>query len=87
MSKLLLKLHQWLQLQIGIEVFQLSINDGYQFGILCISNFFKVYFMSKIYLGIDIGSTTVKIVALDERCQLLAWHYLRAQGQGREKLY
>ena len=43
--------------------------------------------MSKLYLGIDIGSTTVKIVVLDEARTLLAWRYLRSRGQPRQTLW
>ncbi|HUX33131.1 MAG TPA: acyl-CoA dehydratase activase [Gemmatimonadaceae bacterium] len=34
-------------------------------------------------LGIDIGSTTVKVVALDAARQLLAWRYVRSCGRPR----
>jgi predicted CoA-substrate-specific enzyme activase len=42
--------------------------------------------MKEIYLGIDIGSTTVKVVMINRARQLLAQHYLRAQGQPRKTL-
>jgi len=37
----------------------------------------------ELYLGIDVGSTTVKIVALDRGGGLLAWRYARSLGQPR----
>ena len=37
-------------------------------------------------LGIDVGSTTVKIVALDERRTLLGWRYVRSRGRPRSAL-
>lgn len=40
--------------------------------------------MQGIYLGIDIGSTTVKVVALDTSRTLLAHYYLRSKGQPRQ---
>ncbi len=36
-----------------------------------------------LYLGIDVGSTTVKIVAIDQDLNLLAWRYARSQGRPR----
>jgi predicted CoA-substrate-specific enzyme activase len=42
--------------------------------------------MIKTCLGIDIGSTTVKFVILDEEKNLLAWRYLRSGGQPRQTL-
>jgi predicted CoA-substrate-specific enzyme activase len=42
--------------------------------------------MNKTCLGIDIGSTTVKFVVLDEEKNLLAWRYLRSGGQPRQTL-
>jgi predicted CoA-substrate-specific enzyme activase len=39
-----------------------------------------------IFLGIDIGSTTVKVVVLDRATTLLAHRYLRANGQPRQTL-
>ncbi len=38
------------------------------------------------HLGVDVGSTTVKIVVLDSSETLLAWRYLRARGQPRQTL-
>jgi predicted CoA-substrate-specific enzyme activase len=40
----------------------------------------------KTYLGIDIGSTTVKMVVLNKQRQLLTWRYRRSQGQPRSTL-
>ena len=40
--------------------------------------------MPDLHLGIDVGSTTVKLVLLDHAHQLLADHYLRARGQPRQ---
>ena len=34
-----------------------------------------------IYLGIDIGSVTTKLAALDEKGELVAYNYLRTQGK------
>jgi predicted CoA-substrate-specific enzyme activase len=42
--------------------------------------------MSDIVLGIDVGSTTVKLVVLDPCGRLLAHRYVRANGQPRETL-
>ncbi len=42
--------------------------------------------MKQFYLGIDVGSTTVKIVAVDAERRLLAWRYLRSCGQPRRTL-
>ncbi len=42
--------------------------------------------MSDIALGIDVGSTTVKLVVLDPAGEILARRYLRANGQPRETL-
>ena len=42
--------------------------------------------INKTYLGIDVGSTTVKIVVLDKERNLLAWRYLRSRGQPRKTL-
>lgn len=39
-----------------------------------------------IFLGIDIGSTTVKVVVLDKNGTLLSHRYLRSQGQPRTTL-
>ncbi len=38
---------------------------------------------TELFLGIDVGSTTVKIVALERSGKLLAWRYERAMGQPR----
>lgn len=40
----------------------------------------------KLYLGIDIGSTTVKLVLLDQAHNLRAQRYLRSKGQPRQTL-
>lgn len=40
----------------------------------------------EIYLGLDIGSTTVKVVALDAAKRLLAHTYRRASGRPRQTL-
>ncbi|MFQ5577941.1 MAG: hypothetical protein ACE5G8_13235 [Anaerolineae bacterium] len=42
--------------------------------------------MQDLYLGIDIGSTTVKVVALDRAGTLLAHRYLRSEGRPRQTL-
>ena len=42
--------------------------------------------MSDIALGIDVGSTTVKLVVLDPVGEILAHRYVRANGQPRETL-
>ncbi|MFL7807084.1 MAG: acyl-CoA dehydratase activase, partial [Anaerolineae bacterium] len=42
--------------------------------------------MSAHYLGIDVGSTTVKVVLLDQEKRLLASRYVPAQGRPRETL-
>ncbi len=42
--------------------------------------------MNETYLGIDVGSTTVKIVVLDKARHMLAWRYLRSRGQPRQTL-
>ncbi len=39
-----------------------------------------------VHLGIDVGSTTVKIVVLDAERRLLAHRYVRANGQPRQTL-
>lgn len=39
-----------------------------------------------IYLGVDIGSTTVKVVVLDRTRRLIAHRYLRANGRPRQTL-
>ena len=41
---------------------------------------------NEVYLGIDVGSTTVKVVVLDRARQLLAWRYVRSRGQPRQVL-
>lgn len=42
--------------------------------------------MDGIYLGIDVGSTTIKLVVVDEDGTLLDDHYLRSHGQPRHTL-
>ena len=42
--------------------------------------------MNGIYLGIDVGSTTTKLVVVDEQGALLDDHYLRSHGQPRQTL-
>lgn len=42
--------------------------------------------MKEIYLGIDIGSTTIKVVVLDRAKTLLAHRYLRSKGRPRQAL-
>lgn len=42
--------------------------------------------MTNVYLGIDVGSTTVKVVALDQNRTLLAHRYVRSLGQPRQTL-
>ncbi|MDH3604198.1 MAG: acyl-CoA dehydratase activase, partial [Candidatus Tectomicrobia bacterium] len=42
--------------------------------------------MKDIYLGIDIGSTTTKLVVVDENGKLLDEHYIRSHGQPRQTL-
>ena len=42
--------------------------------------------MRDIALGIDVGSTTVKLVVLDPGGEILAHRYVRANGQPRETL-
>lgn len=42
--------------------------------------------MKDIFLGIDIGSTTVKVVVVDRNHTLLANSYCRSQGQPRQTL-
>jgi predicted CoA-substrate-specific enzyme activase len=39
-----------------------------------------------LFLGIDIGSITVKLVVLDEAAEILAWRYARSHGQPRALL-
>jgi predicted CoA-substrate-specific enzyme activase len=40
--------------------------------------------MADLFLGIDVGSTTVKVVAVDRSQELLGWRYLRANGRPRQ---
>lgn len=42
--------------------------------------------MGGVFLGIDIGSTTVKVVVLDPNRQLLGWRYVRSRGRPRQAL-
>jgi predicted CoA-substrate-specific enzyme activase len=42
--------------------------------------------MDRLYLGIDVGSTTIKIVLLDSAHAVLSHQYLRASGQPRPVL-
>ena len=42
--------------------------------------------MEGIYLGIDVGSTTIKVAVLDKAKNLLDWRYRRSQGQPRPTL-
>jgi len=42
--------------------------------------------MNSVYLGIDIGSTTVKVVVIDRQRNLLHQRYLRSNGQPRQTL-
>ena len=42
--------------------------------------------MRELYIGIDIGSITVKVVVLDERKTLLASRYVHAHGRPRQTL-
>lgn len=42
--------------------------------------------MLDVFLGIDVGSTTVKVVALDPSARLLAHRYVRANGRPRATL-
>jgi predicted CoA-substrate-specific enzyme activase len=42
--------------------------------------------LKDIYLGLDIGSTTVKVVVLDRARTLIAHRYLRANGRPRQTL-
>ncbi len=41
---------------------------------------------SDVFLGVDVGSTTVKVVVLDDARQLLAWRYVRSRGRPRSVL-
>ena len=38
---------------------------------------------ANVFLGVDVGSTTVKVVVLDEERTLLAWRYVRSNGRPR----
>ncbi len=42
--------------------------------------------MDEVFLGIDIGSTTVKVVVLNRARELLAHRYVRSQGKPRQTL-
>ena len=42
--------------------------------------------MEKYYLGIDVGSTTVKVVALGENNRFVASRYVKANGRPRKTL-
>ena len=42
--------------------------------------------MSDLFLGIDVGSTTVKVVVLDRARTLLGHRYLRSNGQSQQTL-
>ena len=42
--------------------------------------------MNDIFLGIDVGSATAKVVVLDRAKNLLAHTYLRANGRPRHTL-
>lgn len=42
--------------------------------------------MDGVYLGIDIGSTTVKVVVLDADRRLLGWRYVRSCGRPRQTM-
>jgi predicted CoA-substrate-specific enzyme activase len=42
--------------------------------------------MSDLFFGIDIGSTTIKVVILNLRGELLSQRYLRSEGQPKSKL-
>lgn len=42
--------------------------------------------IGEVYLGIDVGSTTVKVVVLDSQRRLLAWRYVRSKGRPRPTL-
>jgi len=42
--------------------------------------------MSDLFLGIDVGSTTVKVVVLDRARALLGHRYLRSNGQSQQTL-
>src|SRR5450759_928373 len=42
--------------------------------------------MEAVCLGIDVGSTTIKVVALDKNRKLLGWRYVRSCGRPRVAL-
>ena len=42
--------------------------------------------MQELYIGIDIGSITVKVVVLDRARTLLASRYIHAHGRPRQTL-
>ncbi|NJP07269.1 MAG: hypothetical protein HC837_17445 [Chloroflexaceae bacterium] len=42
--------------------------------------------MNNVYMGIDIGSTTVKVVLLDQERNVLAHRYQRSRGQPRQMI-
>ena len=42
--------------------------------------------MEAVCLGIDVGSTTIKVVALDRNRRLLGWRYVRSCGRPRAAL-
>ncbi len=42
--------------------------------------------MNETYMGIDVGSTTVKVVVMDQAKRLVASRYVQAQGRPRETL-
>jgi predicted CoA-substrate-specific enzyme activase len=42
--------------------------------------------MEAVCLGIDVGSTTIKVVALDKNRKLLGWRYVRSCGRPRAAL-
>ncbi len=35
----------------------------------------------EVYIGIDIGSVTTKLVAIDKNCEIVAYNYLRTEGK------
>jgi predicted CoA-substrate-specific enzyme activase len=42
--------------------------------------------LGEVFLGLDVGSTTVKVVVLDTQRRLLAWRYVRSNGRPRPTL-
>ena len=42
--------------------------------------------MTRVYLGIDVGSTTTKLIVMDEERRILEDHYLRSHGRPRQTL-